>query len=263
MPKMKYDDMKNISEANAKANALETMKIKEHNIYFVEFDGAFGYSALVYCNGKHIYYADDYELHHAYMIKEKGREGLRQWYIDTMNQKLYTEEEIVEPLKNYDDYQAKQYFLRNYYNMRVDYISAFYIGEKEGNEIKKKTKNMHYDPVAFCYVNDLDFVKHHIELLVALQKREAEMKETPEYWIQAFKHEMYNHEYSINWDADCDTLSAFGNIPRELTWNRAWKLSDLFDVLNFNDVQKNAYHQAKREYYAEIERSEDIEECTS
>lgn len=53
-----------LTEAEAQTMALETMQIKEHNIYFVDFVNAFGYSCLVFKNHHHIYYANDYELHH-------------------------------------------------------------------------------------------------------------------------------------------------------------------------------------------------------
>lgn len=47
-------DIESITEEKAKVIAIETMKIKEHNIYFVDFEDAFGYSCLVYKNN-HIY----------------------------------------------------------------------------------------------------------------------------------------------------------------------------------------------------------------
>lgn len=256
---MAIREIENLTENEAKEMAVETMVIKDHNIYFVNFDDAFGYSALVFKNGHHIHYANDYQLHHGWMVKEKGMDALRQWYIDTMNHKLYTETELQEPLKDYDDYKAKEYYLRNYYPMQIDYVSIFAIGEKAQAEVKRKAKGMQYNPVSFCYMKDVDFVKKQVKLLATLLSREAEMKETPEYWIKAFKHEMYNHEYSINWDADPDTLSVFGNIPREITWNREWKLSELFDALDFTQVQRNAYIQARREYYQEIDRQTEYE----
>lgn len=49
--------------------ALDYINIKDHDILFVDFGGYFGYSALVFKNEKHIYYANEYELHHKYLVK--------------------------------------------------------------------------------------------------------------------------------------------------------------------------------------------------
>ena len=98
--KLTYDQSKEI--------AVEEMKIKEHDCLFVEIDDGFGYSILVFKNGKHIYYVNDYELHHGYLVKEKGKTALRDYYIKEMNHKLYTDTELLEPIKTYDEYDKKQ-----------------------------------------------------------------------------------------------------------------------------------------------------------
>ena len=54
-----------LSEHEAQTMALDTEAIKAHSVYFVDFGGYFGYSCLVFRNGHHIYYANDYELHHS------------------------------------------------------------------------------------------------------------------------------------------------------------------------------------------------------
>lgn len=58
---------------------------------------------------------------------------------------------------------------------------------------------------------------------------------------------MYNHEYMINWQANYDTLSAFGRIE----WNDDDNETEYFKQLDFTQVQKNAWYAAKHEYYAE------------
>lgn len=241
---MNIKEIEALTEAQAKEMALETMTIKDHDVYFVDCGGYFGYSALVFMEGKHIYYANDYELHH----KDRDREWLRQWYIDTLNGKLFTEEEIGQPIKDYDEYQKKDYFLRNYYHMRKDYISAFRIFHNDAEEkaFEKEIKDKTYNPVSFCYMDDADFVIKQLDLLMQLQEAKKDVANNYEYQKSAFVKEMFNHEYAINWQADYDTLSAFGNI----TWKGDdANLTDYFDQLGFTDVQRRAYVDARREYY--------------
>lgn len=234
---MTIREIENLMETQVKEMALETMRIKDHNVYLINFDGNFGYSALVYKNGKHIYYANDYELHH----RGKTREELRQWYIDTLNNKLFTPEEIVGEIKDYDDFKAKENYLRNYHPMQVDYVSIF--GAK-----KTDINGLHYNPVSFCYMADEEFIKLEIYLMNKLHEQKEKFANNMDYWVNAFKKEMYNHEYAINWQADYDTLSAFGN----LTWKGDdARLTEYFDQLGFNNTQKTAYVLARRQYYKE------------
>lgn len=62
--KLTITDIEKLTENQVKEIADETMVIKEHNIYFVDLEGYYGYSCLVFKNGHHIHYANDYELHH-------------------------------------------------------------------------------------------------------------------------------------------------------------------------------------------------------
>ena len=87
-----------LTEEEVKEIAEEMLVIKEHNIYLVDFEGYFGYSRLVFKNNHHIYYANDYELHHNYLTKDKERSEakalLRERFIEGANNILFTEEEI-------------------------------------------------------------------------------------------------------------------------------------------------------------------------
>lgn len=239
-------DIENFDEESVLTLCEERMRIKDHIVYFVDFGGYFGYSAVVFINGHHIKYANDYELHH----QGKAREELRSFYINKMNRILFTEEEIAAPVTDYDEYDRKQYFLRNYYGMRVPYISQFYISKSENDDIafKKKISGMVYNPIAFAYMNDRDFVKHHISLFKTLQSAKDQKRSDQEYWKNAFLQEMFNHEYSISWQADYDVLSVFG----DLSWagyGETKSLGDYFDELNFTPEQRRAYREAKEEYY--------------
>ena len=239
-------DIESITEEEVQKMALETMVIKEHNIYFVDFGGYFGYSALVFKNNHHIHFANDYELHH----RGKTKEELKALFIKKMNNILFTEEEIAEPIKDYDEYNNKRHFLHNYYGMRTDYVSIFCCNptEQQQKEFELKTKDMTYNPIAFAYMPDAEFVKHHIELLNTLEKVKEDMSNNYEYLKNAYLYEMHNHEYGINWQADYDTLSCFGNIKYHDT-----DLSAYFEELNFTDLQKRAYLDARKQYFKETE----------
>lgn len=242
-------DIEAITEAEAEAMALERMEIKEHNIYMVDFGGYFKYSCLVFKNGHHIYYANDYELHHS----GKTRDELRAFYIDKLNNILFTEAEIGAPLKDYGEFDRKKYYLLNYYGMQNDRLSIF--GNfSDANNVKaferKKLEYPYYCEAGLAYYKDADFVGHYSELLNKLMAARDAMKDNFEYWKGAFKSEMANHEYHINWQADYDTLSAFGGI----IWRgeREDEVECYFNDLGFNDIQRRAYITARKEYYKEL-----------
>ena len=245
----KIEDIEKLTETEVQEIALESMVIKEFNVYFVNLAGKYGYSCLVFKNNHHIKNADDYQLHHEYTVKKQGVEALRNIYINSLNHKLYTEEEIKEPLKNYDEYSAKAHFLANYYGMQVDYISMFFINNSEEaeNAYRESIKGKTLNPIAFAYMDDVKFIKHHIELYKELEKARENTKDNYKFQKYAFLQEMYNHEYGINFQADYDTLSAFGRV--EWHGENGEALEKYFNELNFNDIQRKAYRDAIKEYY--------------
>lgn len=242
-------DIEAITEAQAAEMAEEFVTIKGHKVYFVDFGGYFGYSALVFADGHHIKYANDYELHH----NRKSREELRSLYVDSLNRKLFTVDELGT-VEDYQDKQAKEYYIRNYYGMRRDHISMFFCGsDKEREKLRKKTENMIFSPVFFAYYykKDSDFVKSGEELLYMLEKAEPS-SDNAEYWKSAFLNEMFNHEYGINWQGDFDVCSCFGDCSRVRDFEN---IEELFSACNFSDTQKSAYMAARREY---SEKSRDL-----
>jgi hypothetical protein len=245
------EKIEQLTEETAKEIAEDSMEIKGHNIYFIDFGGHFGYSVVVFCNGHHIHYANDYELNHRW--QNASHEELKQIYIKGLNRKLFTEEELSEPIKNYTDFECKRHFLQNYYGMRQDYISVFRIAptEKEEKEFRRRVEKMFFNPVCYAYYDDKEFVQHRIDLSIALAKAEEETLNNFEYWKNAIYLEMCNHEYGINLQADFDTLSAFGNPEWHGESNEA--LEKMFDEVEFNDMQRKAYIEARKEYYKKAE----------
>lgn len=240
-------DIEALTEPEAAELAEETMDVKGFSIYFINFQGCFGYSYTVFKDGHHVNHANDYELHHSGIVDEEGREGLREYYIKQLNAKLFTEEELVGPVKSYDDYQRKDYFLRNLYAQFRDYVSRFAIitTQEEEEAYKDSIAGKIYDPVCFAYFDpsEREFVEHHKDLLAQLEASKNKTLDNYEYWREAFLFEMYNHEYTIALDGDYSTLTAFGNItPYDGNPLKKW-----FDELGFTETQRRAYYDAAAE----------------
>lgn len=240
-------DIEALTEKEAKALSEEAIEVKGHNVYFVDFGGYFGYSCCVFHSGRHIHYANDYQLHHRDMSKEE----LRPYYQGKLGQILFEEEELGQPLRCYEEYDKKNYFLRNYYIMRTENVSQFQIlrTKEEEKKYERRVRKMHYDPISFAYVKDKDFIVKHLGLFEALMAAKKATETDFEYQEKAFLYEMYNHEYGINWDADFDTLSAFGRLDSR----KGASLGNLFDQLGFNDIQRAAYIAARKKYYEATE----------
>ena len=259
------DMIQKMTEQDAISMDHEALSIKGHTIYFVNFGGYFGYSALVFSDGQHIYYANDYQMHHkkhdwtdgSDHVSDYSKNELKQMYIEKLNKILFTDDELISPLSDYDDFRLKNEYLFNYYGMKRSHISIFgnFNDTAYEAEYRKKTESMIYDPIAFAYYDpaDRDFVEHHKMLYVELKKREKEMKDCNnlDYWKKAFLYEMFNHEYGINWQADFDTFSAFGNVKYldDCSGGDGNIIDKYCDQLHFNDTQREAYYLAREEYF--------------
>lgn len=214
------------------------IEINGHDIYMVDFEGYFGFSALVFRAGHHLYYANDYELHH----KGKSREELIKWYEDTLPNKLYSDEMIAAPVSDYTDGERKEYYIRNYYPMMCeDRISAFNIfhNDAERAAFEELIKDMTYSRVGFFYSNDKDFISRLDDLYITAIKSKEGSKNNYNYWYEAFKYEMFNHEYVINWEADFDVISCFARVKY------SGNLPELFKAAKFTDIQIKAYREAR------------------
>ena len=250
--------IESLTEQEAQVMAIETLTIKEHTVYMVDFGGYFKYSALVFHSGRHIYYANEYEMHYDHM--HYAREALRDRFIERLNGKLYTDDEITGPLHSYNEYTAKAYFLRNYYPMRREYISNFFIGpESERQKIREKTETMLFSPLASAWFDPQEkpFVDHMHALYRALASVRKAMESDPEYLKTAILYEMNNHEYGINWQGNWDVLSCFGPIR----YNESDNPVPYFDQLGWTDSQRAAFWAARAQYYREQREREEREDA--
>ena len=207
---MNITNIEKLTYEEAKSLAVETMRIKDHTCIFAELGESFGYSILVFKNGMQIRYANDYELHHRWLVKEKGKEALRDFYIKEMQNKLYTDEELLQDIKSYDEYDKKSYFLRNYWIMRYDYLTAFAIGKKNQEKLEEDKKEYpFFNPISFCYVKDKNIIYTQTKLYKHIEKEFKKLKSNNDTFREMIRSELANHEACITCDYT-EALNALG-----------------------------------------------------
>lgn len=215
---MSIETIEKLKYYQAKGMAIETIQIKDHDVFFVDFDDAFGYSALVFKNQRQIHYANEYELHYGWM-REEGRDVLREYYINKMNKKLFTDDELMEEVKTYDDYNRKSYFLRNYWIMRYEHVSAFYISEEDGKAIKKAARKLpYYNNISFCYVESQEIVDEQRKILDHLESEFEKIQGNEDIFREMIRYQLANHEYCVtcDWTEALRSLGFTYNILTEI-----------------------------------------------
>lgn len=202
-------EIESLTYDEAVMRASEIKEIKGHQIVFTDLGEHFGYSALVFKDKMHIYYANDYELHHK-NLAEQGIKVLRDYYENVMKNKLYTDNELFEEIKTYDEYSKKRYFLANYYIQRYECISIFGIGEEDEKRIKKGKKNFKfYNPVSFCYVKDKSIVDKQQEYAKFLDASFQKLKDNLDTFREMIAKELTNHEAGYTGEYE-EGLAALG-----------------------------------------------------
>lgn len=207
---MNINQIQALTQDEVKKMDHEVMTINGHQVYLVDLGEYFKYSALVFRDGHHIYYANDYELHHP----NKSRDELKKWYLKTMENKLFTDEMLIAPLADYDEKRRRIEYLNNYYPLLCDdKVSAFNIfhNDAEREAFRKQTESMYYSLIGFFYTKNPEIVRRLAQLQAGITKASEEIEKSRDYWVSAFKYEMYNHEYAINWQGDWDVCGCFCN----------------------------------------------------
>ena len=162
------NDIEQATEKLVSRIAEEKSTYKGYTVYLADLEGYFGYSILVYKNGKHIYWTNDYELHH----KGKTHEELKSMYLDGLKYKLFTPDDM-NAVTDYDDYERKIRWLMSYYPQEYDYESAFVIqGTKEEKQLKEllKERKMYFSAVCCCYFYEEEPAIQATKLRKALDK---------------------------------------------------------------------------------------------
>lgn len=234
---MTIHEIESLDENSVKAMAKEAIEIKGHTIYLADLGEYFGYSALVFADGRHIYHANDYALHHS----GRTRDELRKWYVDTMNGKLFTEEELRTPSKDYAERHMKERYILNYYPQRREYQTSFCNFKDAADWYKSDKESAVYSGVAFAYFkpSDRQFVEHLTELYETFKACNSPLRDYT-HAKDAFKYEMFNHEYPINWQGDFDVISCFTRVKYKGDGTE-------LDQTGWTDEIKRAYCDAARE----------------
>lgn len=240
---MTIDEIQSLDEKTVKAMAKEAIEVKGHTVYLTDLGEFFGYSALVFSDVRHIYHANDYALHHGDM--KDDAKALRDWYVKTMNCKLFKEDELRTPSDDYSEREAKEYFLHNYYPMRREYQTIFCSFKDAKEWYKRDKESLVYSDIALAYFKpeDRKFVEHLHELFKAFKACNNPLRDY-EHAKDAFKYQMWNHEYAINWQGDYDVIGCFAKVSYRGDGTE-------IDQTGWSDEIKRAYYDARREVMSE------------
>ena len=210
--------IESLTEDETKANAEEMQVIKEYSCYFIDLPPYFKHSVLIYKNNRQIKYANLYELH--YPTMNGNKEELKKMYIKTLNDTLFTKEEIESPIMTMFEEKNKEYFIRNLYQLQYDCINILYIGEKQKKEIEEKvesgyTYGTYRTYNAFKSEEDRDDVVKTFDTFME-KKKEFKKRSGIEYFKEHIRYELFNHEYGVTMDYT-EALEALGLKYNNLT----------------------------------------------
>lgn len=209
-----------ITYDEAEAMAEEKIIIKEHDCFIVDFGGCFGCSILVFKDGKHIHYANNYKLHNRYIVAESGKQGLKDHYIKKMQCKLFTDDELTGSINSYGEYELKRNFLVNYWIQRYDHISAFAIEEKAIQTLEKvKKKYPYFNKINFCYVSDEKIVDEAMKYSNHLYSEYEKIKNNNDVFREMISRELSNYEACISCDYT-EALKSLGLTFDKLSENK-------------------------------------------
>lgn len=233
---MTISEIQSLDENSVRSMAKEAIEIKGHTVYLADLDEYFGFSALVFADGRHIYHANDYAVHHWDM--KDDAQALRECYVKTMNRKLFTEEELRTPSDKYSEREAKERYLHNYYPMKREHQTMFCICNEAAEWFKRDKESAIFSNIAFAYFKpeDRKFVEHLHELYGAFKACNNPLRDY-QHAKEAFEHEMWNHEYAINWQRDYDVISCFARVAYKGDGTE-------IDQTGWTDEIKRAYHDA-------------------
>lgn len=179
MIKLEELTLKDVSKMSA-----EHMVIKGHDCYFAELGDFWGYTALVFKNGVHIHYADEYQS----KWRSVERSELREKFIQVLNESLFTEDELIGELKDYEEYDCKLSYLVNRWVYQFDNLSIY------DDNFKRRR---HYYPYA-CgygrYVKDEGVANRYNELRLHLEKAVVASMKSDRFFKDAVRRAFKNTE---------------------------------------------------------------------
>ena len=214
MENLTIEEIEALSIDEVKTITLEKLYVKGFDIYLVDLGEYFGYSALVFKDNHHVYFANLYELHYRY--NSPTHEQLKKKYISLLNNKLFTDEELTT-VKDHEDYEKKTYFIRNYMSQEYDCLTAFCInGIYKGKDKEKYESGEYtaYSNIAFAYFKDNSYQNRAKPLI---SKLERSYMENIDNFKEAVKQALYNYEACITceYETALESLGlVFENLPK-------------------------------------------------
>lgn len=173
-------------------------------------------------------------------------------YINGLKYKLFTSEDM-KTVTSYEDAEYKDHWIRNYYPQEFKHYSMFCLTDSPESKLideLKAAKKVYTSTVCFCYFEDIYPVEQAKKMLNDLNKA-RENANTLEYWVNAFEHELYNHEYLINLQGNWDLFSAFGNVVYK--GDKLEGMAEIADYMKqlgiFDKMHLDAFKQAYDNYY--------------
>ena len=245
--KMTIKEIENLTEKEVLEHAEEFRKFKDYNVYFVDVSEIFGFSMLVFKNGRNIRHAHDYQLHHS----RKSKEELRSLYLEEMQKTLF-ENADFEEVKDFYDYENKSKYLINIKPLEFDSVSVF------NDRIKTMdTEKMFFSRICYCYFMEEEPVKEILELK---KKLIVNLNRDFEYYKQAFSYQIANHEYCYNWQGTwevCQAVMGTSIIYKGDVMDQEEELDDYMKQIGYGEEEKKmikkAFYEALSEYEEKCE----------
>lgn len=238
---MDIREIESLCEEWVAKHATESTEVKGYMVYFIDLGGYFGKSAMVFANGMNINHAHDYQLHHPTMDDEE----LRDWYVRTMRNKLFTREELVSLCPSYDEEQRRLYNIANVYSQRRPYVSIW--GDKD-EEWRETYGFTHYSECAFAWYRDEAF-RDELDALFEEARKACEESHDADYMRKAFAYQMSNFEYGLSMDKDYEVIDCFQKV-RYIPYGTT---EEYLAETGWSDEWKDAYREAKRMQYRAID----------
>lgn len=204
----KYEELETMAEETAKEYAFRKLKVKDFDAYMIKTEGYFGIALLIYKNNSVVYV--DSELHYHWV---KTKHTMFKKMLNKANLELYTENELIQPIKSYSDYYYKTRFLNNYYQHYHNGISMW-------DEKSKRVKDNWFFAkfISFCYYEHKEDVDKLRQLYEGLGEQHKAKCLDDEYFKKAISYELSNHEYVYGGQESLiNALDALGLTVKSLT----------------------------------------------
>ena len=206
----KWDDMTSATLEQLERVAIIKKRVKGFDAFLVKCAPHYGFTWFAFENGEGITESRCIYIESSIHYKLNSYGGSNYRMIRAMLEKvektLFTDEELNAPIKDYDEYRRKDYFVRNYLPRRWKYESAFHIirSEQEEQEREERIRRHfpYYSQVAFAYFplsGCVDYLKKRAEIV---EKRYQEFMSNAEQRESAILYELFNYECFYSWDLD-------------------------------------------------------------